>query len=581
MKNKISEKKYLAIEFPHYNRWITILSIIILTLILGGCNDSSNGDSDGDSSEDTLKVTVLDDPLTSNPLIGAFVSLYNSDKQTISKTIKTGSDGIANFGNVSASLTLTIAYEDNGEEAREIRTIYDAQPGNYTIYMKDVGCSSQDTINATYSGIGGDALAASLEPHLSGDGALLTSHSTAVTGGVASFSNVPVCLDDIQSDGKLTHFTVAIDGDGAVSSYGFEADQTINNGANYTGSADLTPTMLNWSAASADDKPDGIVLSAVHKAVAYSNLGFGPLPTDSSGATSGEFPVADQFPADAFIVEAVQSEGLDNDKITIRRYDSYPTSISVDFTDNEFTTFTYDSTTESFSWTLTGNSTKDFIQVSSEFNASIDVNWSLTMSPDTTTVTLPTLPGDVQAWFDRTNIDADDTDVLAGDVQSTNSYNEYLILAAKTADLVSQSVTVDADVVFRELDSVNDNGTNNGGGDTLYGTLTFSGTGLTSFPSANYEPTTVSSISGVTAWGDGTVVLSVQSFAPLDASKAASVTLSKSDGSSDTWGATPAGLNGVPGVSVSTSSSEITFTNAVVTSQTAGTSITLNGTLSY
>lgn len=136
-------------NIKHNTRWLIMICFGIISLILAGCNDSSDSSNDSDNNgTNELNITVLDDPLTDNPLAGTYVSPYNSDKQSISRTITTGADGIANFGDVSSSITVTIAYEDNGQKAREIPTIYDAKPGNYTVFMKDIGCASQNSINA-------------------------------------------------------------------------------------------------------------------------------------------------------------------------------------------------------------------------------------------------------------------------------------------------------------------------------------------------------------------------------------------------------------------------------------------------
>ena len=203
------------------------------------------------------------------------------------------------------------------------------------------------------------------------------------------------------------------------------------------------------------------------------------------------------------------------------------------------------------------------------------MTWSLTLPPTENSLTLPDLPSDVQAWFDRNSIDSDETHIIAGDVASTNGYDEYLIFAARTADFVSQSVTVDSDAVIHTLEETNNNGNNNTGGETLYGTLTFTGSAVdnSTFPST-YEPTTSTNFQ-VIAWSDDTVVLTVQPFS----GNAFSAQLSKSDGTTLIWTANAPGLGGIPGITIDTSS--MTFTDAVVSNLTEGTSVTINGTLSY
>ena len=392
--------------------------ILLLLISLTACS-SSGGDDDNESDDpnDTpqtgMSFKVLDDSGT--PMPGVYLSIYQSDNKTIQETKLTDSNGVANFGSTGRA-TVTAAYEGTANEDAEIQTVFGLPEGAYTIFMRDVGCQKVATVGVTATGISANATSSMLQPAFSGG---------LVSGGTSTLSNVDICQEDVQTDGQLSLLALAFAG-ANLESYGFVIDQAVSEGASYTIVADKTPATLNWSAADPSRLPEFVSYGAVRKGVPYVASSItSPSVAAASAVSFGTLRVADQFPADAFSVQAARN--LASDTCTVyEKYVSFQTNVDITFSDFDISAFAYTAGSELFSWQILGNSDKDQLTVSTFFSATgRDVEWNLSIEPGVESLGLPDLPSEVQSWFERNQLIANRTSLVVSDIAEVNGFDAF------------------------------------------------------------------------------------------------------------------------------------------------------------
>ncbi len=591
------------------------LLVTLISAFLISCGGSSSSDSNGDSGADggdnsgdgggsgSLRFTILDDTDTRNPLEGAVVSVYEDDNKTILQTITTGADGVADFGSSASGnaalrrsggrFSASIAYE--GPDELLIQTEIDLPEDNYVLFMLDTGCVPQGQISASYDSISAD-VSALLEPFFSGDNDPLTGGgaSAQVSGGSAEFTDLTVCKEDLQSDGKLTHIASVFDDTGTMLSYGFKTDEIFTDGAVFsTAPANTTPDTTSWTATA--EPPDGIVVGALRKGVSYS-LAFS---ANQEEASSGTFLTPNQFPADTWRVLASHG-GLDNSDDqcgTSRPYSSLPASLDISIPDFGVTDFTYNATTQTFEFTITSSDPRDAIEISTMFEGPKPVQWNINLPPNSTTFTFPDLADSIAAKFNRADIEDDDSQLT---VLNTN-LDSYDALANFTNS--SDSIeTLEFDICAYELTAESSGGDDSGGGGddgggddggddnsgAGGGDVGFSGTGAfnppsatspgTSFTSTNYEELKFQETLINMTWEDsnGTVIAVFPNA--QDASKAAqvSITLDGNVGGAAWLAADTDGI--VDGVTITDNS--VSFSDvSVIDDATPPSTIMMTGTL--
>jgi len=426
----------------------------------GGDDNGGNGGNGGGGGNNNLKVTVFDNEVSNQPVSNVSISIYESDNETIEQTIVTGNDGVADFGDVTAMLThslagvpgrvtVTLAFPD-----RLIITLFNIIPGNYVIYDDDTDdCNSQGTVNATFDNIDGGAQSAILTPYF-GLGQGVMSAIAQVSDGTAEFTDVPVCSNTIQDDGNISFLSLA-NSETDLVGYGYLLDQTFVDATTYNGTAALLPTDITWTSM---DPVMSINVGAARKGVNYRLLGSWASQTSS---TSGSFSAVSQFPDALLSLLALREETDNHSYITgSKQYSSLPSNVQIEFTDLDITTFEFDAVTGVFTWMLTGSSPIDMIILSTAFDAATDVDWELIFSPDANgSIVLPDLPADVQAWFNLEDIKEDDTELTLVDLGGVDGYD------AAMSGYIAGNIMEDYgewDIVNRSLE---DGG--NGGDDTF------------------------------------------------------------------------------------------------------------------
>jgi len=594
---------------------LLIFLALALTACGGGSDDEPNENTGGggatgggnqSGSSNNLIINILDNIITKLAVDGVFVTLYESDNKTILQTIETGTDGVADFGDMSNSVsmdgdnkvTVTIAYKDTSSNDSEILTYFDVSPGNYTVHVKDQSCQSQGKINTEFSNIPVEAQLATLIPTPSETDDIFSvsslgagSSSVQISNGVAAFSDLNVCSSNLQTDGKLSQLLTTIDSTGEFVSYGFELDQTFTDGASFNGNADLTPTDLSWTSTDPNDLVNNVNIMAIRKGVVFPSLGRWLAPSDTS-ATSGSFPFISEFPADFYVLQAMQRISEQSTRMSMEKTNAIGENISVAFSENEFTEFGFDAQTETFTWVLTGNSNKDFILLDLEFDDIKNVYWELNIEPNVTSLTLPDLPNEVQSWFDRTDIIVDEVSVAAIELKSIDGFDAYYAAISAGGDINSTAVD-GMDFVQRDLidddvensggsagnDGTDGTGGTGGGNDIIvgnFGSVTVTGSGTESFPGDIFNPNFSSNggIAGI-VWVDANSNTATIFPSFTETGKVTFVSIGSVDGST-TWSSTDADGD-VSGVSISDNT--VTFNNVVLQGLTN--TVTVNGNLTF
>ncbi|HBA33882.1 MAG TPA: hypothetical protein DCZ12_07105, partial [Gammaproteobacteria bacterium] len=391
--------------------------ILLLLISLTACS-SSGGDDDNESDDpnDTpqtgMSFKVLDDNGT--PMPGVYLSIYQSDNKTIQETKLTDSNGVANFGS-TGRVTVTAAYEGTANEDAEIQTVFGLPEGTYTLFMRDVGCQKVATVSVMATGIGANATSSMLQPAFAGG---------LVAGGTSTLSNVDICQEHVQTDGQVSLLVMALSGTN-LESYGFAIDQAVSDGASYSIVTDQTPATLNWSAADPSRLPEFVAYGAVRKGVSYVASSTSSSVAAASVASSGTLRVADQFPADAFSVQAARNI-VSNTCSVYEKHVSFQSNVNINFSDFDISTFTYTAGSELFSWQILGNSDKDQLTVSTFFSATgRDVEWNLSIEPGVESLGLPDLPSEVQSWFERNQLIANRTSLVVSDIAEVNGFDAF------------------------------------------------------------------------------------------------------------------------------------------------------------
>lgn len=187
--------------------------LVILLCTISSCGGGTGGESTIPAIT-KLKVTVKDNPLSDQPYAGAYVVLHGKDNKSVEKTIQTGADGIADFGDIGRPRgTITLAHE-RSVEIPSIDTFVNVLVGDVVLYVGegDQTTNPVGTIKVGVTDIPGGTSSIELWPFF----ADLKTHNPA---------DVAVYSDEIQTDGKISLLANARNGtDVAGGKYGFLLD---------------------------------------------------------------------------------------------------------------------------------------------------------------------------------------------------------------------------------------------------------------------------------------------------------------------------------------------------------------------
>lgn len=530
-------------------------SCALLIACGGGSSSSDDPDDNNDGPSDStggLSFTIKD--ASGDPVKDVSVSLYNSDDTTISKTVVTGDNGKAGFSASSSfktssravdGNTVTIAYNNPDSGELEIATFYGLPTDNFVYFVDSAeDCEPVATIDVRFDNHTANSEGAILFPFEGPFGIA----SGQVENGTVNYNSSRVCQEHVQSDNRISFLSIGVGSEGNITSYGFELDQTLTDGAQYVGTTGgIAPTTINFSTATGSANASGIVIGAIRKNVVFPNVGFVDIDPP---AAEGQFLTTSQFPADNYFALGTSAEQTTGEQCSqIKPLNDASSDIIVEFADSIPQNREFDGSNQAFSWLIPGNVTPDAQTLDLDFGTQ-NVTWELNMPASMQAVTLPDLPSAIESLFDRDQIDATDSDISNMEISEVEGYDALMkrrlsdesssnaVLFTFNADLCTAtgfSTTTSGDNGSDSGGSDGDNGDNGGSSSTADLTLTGDGVSqLTSsdFIIANAEKTTniVSIITFTSTTGARLEVF----LNPSDESKSTLVSLTNAD-ESRTW----------------------------------------------
>ncbi|MEZ5658168.1 MAG: hypothetical protein R3E83_06455 [Burkholderiaceae bacterium] len=379
------------------------------------------------SAAGSMIITVLDGPVSRNPVAGVSISIYEADDKTIAQTIVTGADGVANFGPVAAGpaatkataghRTVTVAEPRTGN-GHDVTTIVNLKSGSYTWYVGEQGSQSNCRqvgliTSGTFTGLGG-ATSAAVWPLFAGQNPLAGPAGLAagqVANAQFTMNDVPVCASHLQSDGTLTLLVVGSDANGQVVSYGYFAGLGVSDAMNIQGDASNALSSLAWT----------LTTPVPANLITTSNL-IGPvlfpmIGTNTNGASSGTLPFADQVPTGTLMVIASNENQQGASTCTsTETYPSKPTTAMITMPDFGPVTVNYQPADRSVALALPGPGTAD-IQIYSVEVSAPNSAWTIFAAGNSTLTHIPDLPAAVDIGSidpSRSEVNLIDTSAVAG-----------------------------------------------------------------------------------------------------------------------------------------------------------------------
>ncbi|WP_156775066.1 carboxypeptidase-like regulatory domain-containing protein [Dethiosulfovibrio peptidovorans] len=433
-----------------------------------------------------LVVNLKDDD--GDPVVGAWVVLHKDDG-SVEEYRKTDARGKANFGDIGRkTATISYAYESDRETVtdygyqtyvqkdlnRNIVTAVGVPVAELTIVTEVLGDEVvEDREDPNYN------LNISVDPSDLSDETNVTCQplgNVYLNNWTTSQDNVPVYPDDLQSDGNLTLLSMAKvweDETEKMTSWGVLYDETPKSGDSYTLPLDKKPVNLPWSS-----EKDIISLSvmAERKGVEYDLFNLFQHEFMMTGSTterreveekslseildraakSGTIQLPD-FDGDVFFQDAlalVRDETVSTDITSVeekkRLGSSLPDKLAVSLPDYSFTNVSVDSSgiNPELTWTLSttqdidamnaGVSEEAYSSVTSvdgTVNTHTQVNWDVFFEKGkgTQSYTFPSLPEDLEAWFD--DVEGDPTfTVSVIDYDNLTGYSSLMDLVLSGQD---------------------------------------------------------------------------------------------------------------------------------------------------
>lgn len=382
------------------------------------------------AGETWLKVTVLDDPNNPTPVSDVYVILHNEDNKTIQHDIKTGPNGVADFGTIGR-LRATLTFLKN-DPNQDISTYVNIPVEDDIVYYFDNGDDdSPDLFELTIeqmqqpSGMG--ITCPSFQPEIGEIEVMFTGHTgfsyTMIQPGFGTIyveelysAASPICEQFIQSDGKLSLLVQAgeleMDYPSLVK-YGVLLDQNVVQYANntYTINLDMDPNILSWNAIIADTNQTALLASlqilGFRKGVPYVLGNFYDTNAQSPGTmgqSSGTIKVSSAFPCDFYYVSGGFFDyvnGMIN--VGIERHSSIPDPLIIPMPDYDIDA-NYNSLSQTFSWSISGQAKKDVLLLELEAEDP-EWSWQVFMDPNDQSLTswsIADLPSAI-TWRDPNN----------------------------------------------------------------------------------------------------------------------------------------------------------------------------------
>jgi len=400
----------------------------------------------------SLKIVVKDDPVSNQPVSGVYAVLHASDNKTVEETLTTGTDGVADFGNIGRSTaSFSIAFEkttgvqNEQSTQRQIETFVDVKVGDI-VYYTDPNNEDEhhfvcDTPTATVD------VTLQNVPQTVSYGVISPISQYYYAQGNSTITDAPICPGHIQTDGKLSLLATGSTSENVANSYTFLTDQTVTDGAVYTlpGPNDTsgwrTPLVSTWNVDPITQEIISIYVTGQRKGVWYEQIG--NWYDYSNGASSGTIPLINEFPVDSYWVMASSDESANGTILwTRKKYDQLPTLLIIPMGNYSIDPLNYDEASETLSWSVSGSSEKDAytIELTAETGTwpnSAQTMWIVVLSPTATSWTAFDLPTPLDGWISADTISYGSFNVVDFDI--VTGFDETWALFIQGSDPESES----------------------------------------------------------------------------------------------------------------------------------------------
>jgi len=360
----------------------------------------------GTPSGNSLSFIFKDDIRSDQPVAGVVVALYNTDNRTIAQTLTSGADGIVDFGDIGRSrASFTFVYESaGGFSDRFIDTFVNMVVADDIVYYKDdefdfdtESGAAVATVNYTLSAVPTNAGLTRIDPG---------NAWWSFPSNTGQLTNQSVLDTYLQDNGKLSSLALvnSASDTNLLIGYGFLLDQTVTEGATYDIALNRTPVTIGWTTQPATN------LSYVDIEGYRDRIYYSLADTPEFGGVvlsdSGTLQVPTEFPVDYYWVFGGAEDnvsGIGSEK----RYTTLPQSVALPIPDYSFSNVTFNSTTSTLSWTISGSTPRDLISIEMDAFSELEreIEWSILMAPSATSVQLMELPAPASSWINTTTLD--------------------------------------------------------------------------------------------------------------------------------------------------------------------------------
>ncbi|MFH7321299.1 PKD domain-containing protein [Desulfurivibrio sp. D14AmB] len=357
----------------------------------------------GEVAGTSLKITVKDEPSLDNPVSDAYVILHATDGIAVDEYLTTGTDGVADFGDIGRDrATVTIAYEFAGEWTnRVLDTMVDMPVADMVYYV------GSDDFEMTYFDGNLDWGTAGRPASVNSIG-LVHPYGWSAGGDLISGFFYD---DQLQEDGTISLVAAGFDTASQMVRYGYLLDQNPADSP-FTITVDRTPALLDWTA---DRTLNSLFIFGWR---ANAEVGIGRNFNLSS--ETGTLAWADGFPTDSYSIKAsgTMGEGA-NDWLTVLNQSAIPASLNIPVAGFNLADLSYDLDNKRFTWQLLGEAAAvDYVEVSVY---AYEWSWTAAMAPAAAgSFSVPDLPTAIADWVDFTvpphhaGIEAGDFDTVSG-----------------------------------------------------------------------------------------------------------------------------------------------------------------------
>lgn len=346
-----------------------------------------------------LSLLIKDNRVDEQPLAGVIVALYNTDNRTVQSTMVSNSNGVVDFGDVGRErVTLTIAYEDDAGGSSLFRyldsfiEVPTAEGIVFYVQENTLDFGSPGKIN-----IGLDPIV------YPGAGVTTIDPTTAWwshAAGTGQLNNISVYNYEIQNNGKLTLLAQTHDSSNSIIKWGMLEEQTVNDGDTYTISLNHDPVVVGWTT-NPSTELDSLSIIGDRKGVEYqlysTSYNFTPSATGST-------PIATEFPVDEYWIWAEDVVSSEMTLASGKVYSSLPQTIEVPVPNYNLSSVVYNSNTDTLSWSLSGTSPSDILNINLDGMETASVQWSIGLSPGSNSWHVMELPSQISSWVNTDNL---------------------------------------------------------------------------------------------------------------------------------------------------------------------------------